>query len=69
MTTYRSTICESINERTGKSRFYIEKCGVFQRVSAEEFRARDRLADWYESRWNQSVRGVRRFYTTVVWIE
>ena len=69
MTTYCSTICQSVNLKTGISRYYIKKCGVFQRVSHDEFHERNNMADTWECIWSQSVRGVRRFYSTVIWSE
>lgn len=69
MARYRLTICESVNEKTGISRYYIEKCGVLQRVSHDEFHERNGMADTWECIWSKSVRGVRRIYSTVVWSE
>jgi len=69
MPRYRSTLCETRNLRTGAVRYYIEKCGAFQRVDAREFFARYNLADDYECLHHNESRGVRRFYTTIVWSE
>ena len=67
---FRSDLCETVNLKTGKSTYYIAKCGVFQRVASGEFHQRNAMPGCeYENLHSKTSRGVRRYYTTVVWQE
>ena len=69
MARYRADLCESVNEKTGASRYYLAKCGVYQRIPRWEHGKWLAQADTYENLFVRTVRGVKRFYTTVVWEE
>lgn len=68
-TRYRADLCESVNEKTGVSRYYLSKCGAYQRITCAEHTTWLTQADTYENLHTRISRGVKRFYTTVVWEE
>ena len=67
---FRSDLCETVNLKTGESRYYVAKCGVFTRTHRADFHRRNSMPGCdYENLHSHTSRGVTRYYTTVVWIE
>ena len=40
MTIYSSTLCKTINKKTGDIRYYLSVCDVMRRISKREFNGR-----------------------------
>lgn len=73
MARFRSTLMRVTNLASGKVFYYIEKCGVMQRVSHAEYQDRDMMfytqEGTYENISTTTTKTHRREYHTVVWSE
>lgn len=69
MVWFTADLCESRNTTTGQFRFYVNKCGVFQRISESEYNQRRLQAEFSKNFRCKTVRGVQRYYITIIWEE
>ena len=64
---YQSELMECVNLATGKSTYFVNKCDVFQRVSADDYELRKIRADGFSSVHTKTTKKHRRQYITAIY--
>lgn len=64
---YQSELMECVNLATGKSTYFVSKCDVFQRVSADDYELRKIMADGFSCVHTKTTKKHRRQYITAIY--
>lgn len=66
MKLYQSELMRCINNATNKQTYFVKKCGVFSRISGDEYEARFRKSDGVSCMFTRSSKKHTRHYLTVI---
>lgn len=67
MRRFRSELMRCENKQTNKTTYYVEKCGVFSRISKEDYNKRYDEADGFELVWAKESKTHKRQYITAIY--
>lgn len=67
MPIYYSEVKRTVNTKTGKTRYYVKKCGVFSRIGRAEYEKRYDEATGLSCLWNKLVGDSNHCYTTLIY--
>ena len=67
MRRYRSELMRCENKKSGKTFYYVEICGVFTRISKEEYYKRYNEADGFELVYTKGSKTHKRHYITAIY--
>ena len=65
MSTYYSELLRVVNNLTGKTTYYVKKCGIFTRISLQEYDDRYDSSYGISNLYNTTSKKFNRFYTTI----